>query len=50
MYSSKKIINISNVYIKCNHEHEKIFKERESIEILKILGLINIIEKYQKIQ
>ena len=46
----KKIINISNVYIKCNHEHEKIFKERESIEILKILGLINIIEKYQKIQ
>ena len=33
---------------KCDHEHEKIFKEEESIEILKILGLINNIEEYQK--
>ena len=28
---------------------KKIFKEEESIEILKILGLINNIEDYQKI-
>ena len=28
---------------------KKIFKEEESIEILKILGLINNIEEYQKI-
>ena len=28
---------------------EKIFKEEESIEILKILGLISNIEDYQKI-
>ena len=34
----------------CKNEDEKIFKEEESIEILKILGLINNIEKYQNIQ
>ena len=28
---------------------KNIFKEEESIEILKILGLINNIEEYQKI-
>ena len=28
---------------------KKIFKEEESIEILKILGLINNTEEYQKI-
>ena len=33
----------------CGSEDEKIFKEEESIEILKILGLINNIEKYQNI-
>ena len=37
------------VYSKCGHEYEKILKEEESIEILKILGLINNIEVYQKI-
>ena len=31
------------------HEYEKIFKDKESIEILKILSLINNIEEYQKI-
>ena len=41
-------INISFVYSKCGHEYEKVFKEEESIEILKILGLINNIEEYQK--
>ena len=32
---------------KCMNEDEKIFKKEESIEMLKILGLINNIEKYQ---
>ena len=34
---------------KCGRKNEKIFKEEESIEILKILGLIANIEEYQKI-
>ena len=37
------------VWSKCGHEYEKVFKEEKSIEILKILGLINNIEEYQKI-
>ena len=32
--------------IKCGSNDEKIFKEKESIEILKIFGLINDMEKY----
>ena len=31
------------------YEDEKVFKEQESIEILKMLGLINNIEKHQNI-
>ena len=31
------------------HEYEKIFKEEEPIEILKILGLINNIEEHNRI-
>ena len=34
------------VYSKCSHEYEKIFKEEESIEILKIFDLINSKEEY----
>ena len=30
-----------------SHEYEKIFKEEKSIELLKILGLINNIKEYQ---
>ena len=45
----KKTLGLSNVYSKCGHEHEKIFKEKESLEILKILGLINNVKEYQKI-
>ena len=33
----------------CGSKDEKIFKEEESNEILKILHLINNIEQYQKI-
>ena len=30
----------------CKNEDEKVFKEEESIEILKIIGFINNIEQY----
>ena len=40
---------VLSICSKCKNEDEKIFKEEESIEILKILGLINNIEEYQKI-
>ena len=33
----KKTLALSIVYSKCGHECKKIFKEEESIEILKIL-------------
>ena len=33
----------------CGHEYENIFKEEESIEILKNFGLIANIEEHQKI-
>ena len=32
----------------CKNEDEKVFKEEESIEILKIIGFINNIEQYWK--
>ena len=48
-YISKKTLSLSIVYSKCGHEYEKIFTEEESIEILKVLGLINNIDEYQKI-
>ena len=37
----KENLNLCIVYSKCSHKDEKIFKEEESIEILKILALIN---------
>ena len=40
---------ISNAYSKCDHEYERIFKEKQSIEISKIYGLITSIDDYQKI-
>ena len=48
-YIFQKTLSLSIVYSKCGHEYKKIFKEEESIEVLKILGLINNIEEYQKI-
>ena len=49
----KKIVyfkkSLSIAYSKCGQEYEKIFKKEESIEILKILGLITNIGKHQKI-
>ena len=49
IFKKKKKLSIFIVYSKRGYEYEKIFKEEESIEILKILGLINNIEEYQKI-
>ena len=46
---SKKTLSVSIVYSRCGHEYEKIFKDKGSIEILKILSLLNNIEEYQKI-
>ena len=39
-YILEKTLVISIICSKCKNEDEKIFKEEESIEILKILGLI----------
>ena len=45
----KKTLNLYIVYSKCYHEYKKIFKEEQSIEILKIIGLISNTEELQKI-
>ena len=37
----KKNIIFFIVYSKCSYEYKKIFNEEQSIEILKIFGLIN---------
>ena len=42
----EKTLVLSIICSKCKNEDDKIFKEEESIEILKILGLINNIEEY----
>ena len=39
-YILEKIIVLSIICSKCTNEDEKIFKEEESIDMLKILGLI----------
>ena len=44
-YIFKETLNLSIVYSKC----VLLFKEEQSIEILKILGAINNIDEYQKI-
>ena len=48
-YLLEKALFLSIICSKCKNEGEKVFKEEESIEILKILGLLNNIEKYQSI-
>ena len=39
LYFSEKALVLSIICSKCKNEDEKIFKEEESIEILKNLGL-----------
>ena len=48
-YLLEKTLVLSIICSKCKIEDEKIFKEEESIERLKILSYINDIEKYQNI-
>ena len=48
-YIFEKTLSLSMFYIKCGHEYGKIFKEKESIEVIKIIGLITNVEEYQKI-
>ena len=38
---------LSNISDKCSCNDQKVFKEKESIELLKALGLVNDIEEYQ---
>ena len=44
LYIFKKTLSLSFSYSKCCHEYEKVFKKGESIEILKIIGLISNME------
>ena len=39
---------ISIIYDKCDSKHKKVFIEEESLEKLKILGIINNIDEHQK--
>ena len=41
-YIFEKALVLSIICIKCKNENEKTFKEEESVEILKITGLIKI--------
>ena len=41
-YILDKILNLSIICDKCGSKHEKLFKEKESDEVLKVLGLINM--------
>ena len=46
IYFLKKTLILSIVYSKCGHGYEKILKEEESVEVLKILGvIINIVDE-----
>ena len=49
-YLLEKSLVLSIICSKCKNEDEKIFKEEEPIQILKILGLISNKEEYHKIQ
>ena len=48
-YFFRKTLVLSIICSKCGSKDEKIFIEEESIKILKIFGLINNVELYQKI-
>ena len=47
-YLLQKTLVLSIICSKSKNEDEETFKEEDSIKILKILGLINNIEEYQK--
>ena len=47
LFFCDKLLVFSIICDKCDSKDEKHFKEKESIEILKILGLINNIKVYE---
>ena len=48
-YILEKTLVLSIFCSKCGSKDEQMFKEKESIKILKIFVFINIIEQYQKL-
>ena len=48
-YIYDKTLFLSRIFNKCGNKDENLFKEEESIEILKILGLINNTKVRKKI-
>ena len=48
-YFFKKTLDLYIICSKSGHNYKKISKEEESIELLKIVGLIANIEEYQKL-
>ena len=48
-YIFQKAYGLFITYSNCGHEYGTVFKEEESIEILKLLGLITTIGEYHKI-
>ena len=48
-YKCYKTLILSSICNRCGSKDEQMFKQEESIDISKILGLINDIEEYQKI-
>ena len=46
-YICDKTLLLSSICDECGSKVEKIFKEKQSIEILKCLGLINNMERYR---
>ena len=48
-YICYKTLILSSICNRCGSKDEQMFKQKESIDISKILGLINDIEEYQKI-
>ena len=48
-YVFNKTLGLSIVYSNCCQEYKKIFRKEESIEILKIIGLVTNIKEYQKL-
>ena len=49
IFKKKYTLSLPIVYSKCGHEYEKIFKEEESTETLKVIGLIINMEEYNRI-
>ena len=48
-YIFKKTLSRSVVYSKSGHEYKKIFKQEKSIEILKVVNVINNIGRHHRI-